>query len=33
MTPRLLFAALGLIALTLPAQADGEVQKLITAAV
>ncbi|RWL48024.1 MULTISPECIES: DUF4893 domain-containing protein [unclassified Mesorhizobium] len=32
MTPRLLFAALGLIVLTLPAHADGEVQKLITAA-
>ncbi|BCG94012.1 DUF4893 domain-containing protein [Mesorhizobium sp. 131-2-1] len=32
MTPRLLFAALGLIALPLPAHADGEVQKLITAA-
>ncbi|TIU45319.1 MAG: DUF4893 domain-containing protein, partial [Mesorhizobium sp.] len=32
MTPRLLFAALGLIALTLPAHVNGEVQKLITAA-
>ena len=32
MTPRLLLAALGLIALALPAHADGEVQKLITAA-
>ena len=32
MTPRLLFAALGLVALILPAHADGEVQKLITAA-
>jgi hypothetical protein len=32
MTPRLLFAVFGLIALTLPAHADGEVQKLITAA-
>ncbi|MDX8459720.1 DUF4893 domain-containing protein [Mesorhizobium humile] len=32
MTSRLLLAALGLIALTLPAHADGEVQKLITAA-
>lgn len=32
MTPRLLFAALGLVALTLPTHADGEVQKLITAA-
>lgn len=32
MTPRLLFATLGLIVLTLPAHADGEVQKLITAA-
>jgi hypothetical protein len=32
MMPRLLLAALGLIALTLPAHADGEVQKLITAA-
>ncbi|RWM11031.1 DUF4893 domain-containing protein [Mesorhizobium sp.] len=32
MTSRLLFAALGLIGLVLPAHADGEVQKLITAA-
>ncbi|TKB22058.1 MAG: DUF4893 domain-containing protein [Mesorhizobium sp.] len=32
MTPRLLLAALGLIGLVLPAHADGEVQKLITAA-
>ena len=32
MTARLLLAALGFIALTLPAHADGEVQKLITAA-
>ncbi|TIR26084.1 MAG: DUF4893 domain-containing protein, partial [Mesorhizobium sp.] len=32
MTPRLLFALLGFIALTPPAHADGEVQKLITAA-
>jgi hypothetical protein len=32
MIPRLLLAAFGLIALTLPVRADGEVQKLITAA-
>jgi hypothetical protein len=32
MTPRFLLAALGLIALALPAHADGAVQKLITAA-
>ena len=30
MIPRLLLAAFGLVALTLPAHADGEVQKLIT---
>jgi len=32
MTPRLLLAALGLISIALPAFADGQVQKLITAA-
>ena len=32
MTPRLLLAALGLLCFALPAHADGEVQKLITAA-
>ncbi|TPI84330.1 DUF4893 domain-containing protein [Mesorhizobium sp. B2-8-9] len=32
MMPRLFLAALGLVALTLPSLADGEVQKLITAA-
>jgi len=32
MTPRLLLAALGLIAFALPAHADGAMQKLITAA-
>jgi len=32
MTPRLLIAALGLLCFALPAYADGEVQKLITAA-